>query len=167
MEGLPPTTTRTVWVPEGEKGTRAALATMASYARQYRTDWRIRRLAMELIRYIPEKDYLAEATKLHTFVRDYIRYTRDIRDVETIATPLETLRYGQGDCDDKAVLLATLLESIGIQARYCAVGKMPGAWSHVLTQAFVNGKWLSLETTENVSPGWHPVNYPCQLIQDI
>lgn len=164
---MPPATTVTVAVPEGEAGTRAALGAMARYVTRYKTDWRIRSLAMKLVEHLPEKNYLAEATVIHAFVRDYVRYTRDIRDVETIATPIETLRAMQGDCDDKSVLLAALLEAVGIETRFCAVAKTPGQWCHVLTQARVGGKWLSLEVTEKVSPGWHPVDYPYQLIQTV
>lgn len=165
MQGLPATTARTVNTPDGERGTRAALAVMARYAREGKTDWRVRALAMDLVKDLPPKDYLAEATIIHRFVRDKIRYVRDINDVETVATPIETLKSGQGDCDDKSTLIAALLESIGFVTRFCAVAKFPGQWSHVLTQCDINGKWLSLECTEPVSPGWHPVGYPYQLIQ--
>jgi len=165
LQGLPPTQTRLVNVPGDQAGTKIALATMARYASQYKTDWRIRALALDLVKNLPQKDYLSEATLVHKFCRDGIRYVRDIRDVETVATPLETLRTGQGDCDDKATLCACLLESLGFETRFIAVGKLPGVWCHVLTQAMVNGKWLSLECTEPVNPGWHPHDYPYQLIQ--
>lgn len=167
LQGLPPTSTRMVTVPDGESGTRAALDAMAAYTTKYKTDWRIRALALDIIKNLPPKDYLGEITLIHRFVRDGIRYARDVRDVETVATPLETLKSGQGDCDDKAVLLATLLESVGFETRFCAVGKVPGQWCHVLTQALVNGKWISLEATEPVSPGWHPHDYPYQLIKRV
>ncbi len=60
--------------------------------------------------------------KLHRFVRDNIRYIKDIRDVETVAYPDITLQQGQGDCDDKSVLLASLLESIGHPTPLCCGG---------------------------------------------
>lgn len=167
LAGLPATTSKTVTVPDGEAGTKRALSVMARYASDAKADWRIRCIALDLVKDLPAKDYLAEITLIHRYVRDNIRYVRDIRDVETIATPLETLRTGQGDCDDKATLLAALLESIGVECRFCAVGKSPGYWSHVLTQALYRGKWLSLEATEPVSPGWHPHDYPYQLTMEI
>jgi len=167
MAALPPTKAALVNTPDGEAGTKAALQTMARYAGSYKTDWRIRALALELVKDLPAKDYLGEVTLVHRFVRDRVRYVRDIRDVETVATPLETLRVMQGDCDDKATLLACLLESIGVECRFCAVAQTPGAWLHVLTQANIGGKWLSLEATEPVSVGWHPVDYPLCLIQVI
>lgn len=167
LQGMPRTTSSVVDVPAGAAGTKMALKTMALYASRYKTDQRIRAIALELVGDLPDKDYLSEATLLHRFVRDQIRYVRDVRDVETVATPLETLRSGQGDCDDKSTLLACLLESIGFETRFCAVGKQPGYFVHVLTQARVNGKWLSMECTEPVSIGWHPVKYPYTLIQPI
>jgi len=167
LSGMMPTSSKTVAVPTGEGGTLRALNAMAKYASDYKTDWRIRALALDIVKNLPSKNYLAEITLIHRFVRDQIRYVRDIRDVETIATPVETLRVMQGDCDDKSTLLACLLESIGVECRFCAVGKQPGLWAHVLTQCLLDGKWLSLETTEPVSIGWHPHNYPYQLIMEI
>jgi len=138
---------------------------MARYANQSKTDWRIRSLALDLVKGLDQKDYLGEATAIHRFVRDGIRYVRDINGVETVSTPLETLKIMQGDCDDKATLIAALLESIGFQCRFVAVGKSPGDWCHVLTQCKIRDKWLSLECTEPVNPGWYPLDYPYQLIQ--
>lgn len=165
LQGMPPTRTSLVSVSNGEAGTKVALNAMARYASQYKTDWRIRALALDLVKDLPGKDYMGEVTLIHKFCRDGIRYVRDIRGVETVATPLETLRVMQGDCDDKATLCAALLESLGFETRFCAVGKVPGDWSHVLTQVFIHGKWLSLECTEPVNPGWHPHDYPYQLLK--
>jgi len=45
-----------------------------------------------------------------------VRYVSDPRGLEYVAFPLETLRVGAGDCDDFAVLIASLYESIGLDA---------------------------------------------------
>lgn len=92
---------------------------------------------------------------MHEFVRDKVRYVRDIRGVETLSTPLRTLENHSGDCDDKATLASALLEAIGFRTRLTAWGR-PGRFSHVLCEVRFNDKWLTVETTESVGLGWKP-----------
>ena len=42
-----------------------------------------------------------------------------------------TMARGRGDCDDKCVLLATLLASIGIRSRFVVVTYNARYWQHV------------------------------------
>lgn len=105
-----------------------------------------------------QKDYRGEAEKLHKFVRDRIRYVRDIRGVETLHTPELLLKLQTGDCDDKAILLSALLESIGHSTRFKAIGFLQGLFSHVLLEVFIDGEWVPAETTEPVELGWQPQN---------
>ena len=127
----------------------------------------IRNTAAELVRHLPQKDWLNEIKIVHEFVRDNIRYVRDIVGRETVQTPENTLRFGYGDCDDKALLTAALLEAIGHPARFIAVGRRPGDFEHVLVQTKIRDKWVSVETTEPVPLGWHPPSMPYQLIYHI
>ena len=131
---------------------------MRQFVDQYKTHPKVRELALKLTRNIPQKAYSEELRALSGFVRDSIRYTRDINGVETVQTPLKTLEYGAGDCDDKATLLAALLESIGFETRFHAMGFKPGDVSHVLLECELNGQWIALETTEPVQMGWLPPN---------
>lgn len=111
---------------------------------------------MQLTRGLPQKDYHGEARALFDFVQNSIRYVRDIADTEVIQTPQKTLEYMAGDCDDKTQLLAALLESIGHETRFKAVGFRPGIISHVILLDEINGQWVPLETTEPVGMGWLP-----------
>lgn len=85
---------------------------------------------------------------IHRFVRDRIRYVKDIKGVETLQSPEKTLEIGQGDCDDKSVLVGALLESIGHPVRFKAIGFIPGVFSHVLPETKIGSKWIAVETTE-------------------
>lgn len=114
---------------------------------------------------LPQKAWIAEIKALHSFVRDKIRYLKDINGVETVHTADAVLTLGAGDCDDKSVLLASMLESIGHQTRFVAVGFQPGRFSHVFVQTKVGNKWLSLETTEPVKPGWEPAKIVSRLVK--
>lgn len=128
---------------------------MRYLVRRCKTDLALRSLAMGIVQGLPQRDYAAEIRALHAWVRDRIRYVGDIRGVETLHTPRQILAQAAGDCDDKALLLATLLESIGHQTRFVAVGYGP-AVSHVLVETRVGPKWIPLETTENVPATWYP-----------
>ncbi len=109
---------------------------------------------------------MAEIERLWRFVRDQIRYVRDVHGVETVQTPERTLQIGQGDCDDKATLLAAMLESIGHPARYVALAFQPSNFSHVLVETKVGrgprATWIAMETTELKPFGWYPKHRPHQ-----
>lgn len=127
----------------------------------------IRQLAMRLVEGLAPKDYVGEVLALHRFVRDDIRYVKDVREVETLQTPERTLAEGQGDCDDKSTLLASLLETLGHRARFRAVGFRIGSLSHVLVDAFVGGRWLPLETTLRVDAGWSPPRVVESMVMEV
>ena len=142
--------------PAGLTGINEVLKAMRVLARQGAKDPAVRDTAQRLIRGLSQKDFLGEARALFMFVRDNIRYTRDIEGVETLQTPRATLQIKQGDCDDKSILLAALLLSIGHPARFMAIGPKRGIFNHVLVQVSIRGKWYSLETTEPYSFGQSP-----------
>ena len=92
------------------------------------------------------------------FVRDDIRYVGDIDDTETLHTAEQVLQQGAGDCDDKAILLAALILSIGRSpVRYVAAAfHTPGEFEHVWVQwcdIESSGRWIDLETTEPLPCG--------------
>lgn len=134
-------------LPNGAEGVRATLTLMCQLKRIYRVNPKIRALSMRLIRDVEAKDTAGEAAALHAFVRDNIRYCRDVVDVETVQTPVITLELGQGDCDDSSLLLATMAESVGIRSRFMAMG-FGKNYSHVMAQLDVGGRWLAAECTE-------------------
>lgn len=145
-------------LPAGSAGIAATLKVMVKLAREYKKDSGVRELATRLVRDLPQYDDLGEVKALHAFVRDAIRYTGDIRGVETIQTPRVTLETGVGDCDDKSLLLAALLESINRPARFVAIQLGQPRFSHVLveTRAGKSGRWIPLETIKPVPVGWYP-----------
>lgn len=142
-------------LPSGNASTLRTLKAMRFLVRRCKTDLALRNLALQIVRPLAQRDYAAEIRALHAWVRDRIRYVRDIAGVETVHTPRQIVEQGQGDCDDKALLLATLLESIGHKTRFAALGygKTP---THVLVEANLGEGWIPLETTEPVDAGWYP-----------
>lgn len=104
---------------------------------------------------LPQKDFHGEARRLFEYVRDRIRYVKDIDGVETLHPPEWVLKLGAGDCDDKSILLAALLLSIGHTPRFIAVAFEPDVFSHVWVQDLLDGQWVDLEATESLPFGQH------------
>lgn len=154
-------------IPEGRDGVKATLKAMRQLVLEGRKNPRIIILARRLCNGLPPKDYLGEARLLHAFVRDKIRYVRDPRGVETIVQPDKLLDIGSGDCDDKSVLVASMLEALHHPCRFLAVGGFPGRFSHVLVQTKVGDRWINVETTEPWPLGRGPSNVAESMILNI
>lgn len=112
--------------------------------------------ARRLVQGLEQKDRRGEVTAVFSFVRDRVRYVRDPVNNEFIQAPLVTLELRSGDCDDKAVLLAALLNALGYQTRFKAVGPVVGILSHVFVEVLLNGSWIPLDSTEPQAEGWAP-----------
>lgn len=152
-------------IPPGREGVRHTLRMMQHLTREGKKNTAIRQKAVELTRYLPQKARLDEIKAVAHFVRDRIRYIKDIDGVETVHTAERVLQNGAGDCDDKSLLLASLLASIGFKTRFVACGfKEVGKFTHVFTEVKYGDKWLPLETTEPVPVGWRPPNIKCAMI---
>lgn len=152
-------------IPNGKAGTLATLKIMRGIVRKYKASLPIRLLAQKLTRYLPQKNYTREVRALHHFVQNKIRYVKDIRGVETIQTPIQTLQIGSGDCDDKSIMVASLLESIGHETRFVACGfGAPKNFSHVFVQTRIGPKWVSVECTEPWTLGKAPPKITTRMI---
>lgn len=88
------------------------IQTMISLATNKKTD--VRSLAVTLCKKFPAGDF-KQARRLYEYVRDEITYIHDPYNIEEVQPPEITLKLRAGDCDDKAVLLAALLLSIGFE----------------------------------------------------
>lgn len=140
-------------LPSGDLGTRKTLEAMRQLAVQGSKTLEVREAAINAVRdagvgpHAPVRDLGA----LFRFVRDRIRFTNDIVDVETVQSPRYTLHMMAGDCDDRAVLLAAMARSIGIPAdlSFRVVAATPGTrrFSHVYVVASLGGRKIPLDPT--------------------
>lgn len=153
-------------IPNGGMGTRATLRIMSKLVRHFKKDIQIRSLALSLVADLPgHKNWTAQIKALHSWVQRNIKYVRDVNGVETLATPLKTLEFRAGDCDDQAVLLASLLESIGHPTRFVAMKQSTfGPFVHVFTETKIGSKWYPLETTEKF-PAGYPMQYKGRMVE--
>lgn len=140
----------------GTAGVAQTLDLMSALVKEYKKNPVIRELAVNLCAGLKQKDFRGEIARIHSFVKNQIRYIKDVHGVETLQTPLVTLEIGAGDCDDKSSLCASLLESIGHPTRFVAMGFLPGSYSHVTVQTKLGRGWRTVETTEPVELGWIP-----------
>jgi len=143
----------------GMRGVEQTIGVMRAMVDDYKTDPGIRQAAINVIYCAPPKIDIDEVSAVFLFVRDHVRYVRDIADVETISTPDRTLQTRVGDCDDKSTLLATMLESIGYPTRFVVAGyTQPGHVEHVYVQVWMSGDWVDADATEPHPLGWAPPN---------
>lgn len=161
----------------GTDAVKRTLSDMAAIVRKYRSDATTGNVARQILTANGIRDARSQRAAvvalLQHFARDRITYVPDPVDVEQLQTPPRTLTIGTGDCDDKAILLATLLQSVGFrQVRFIAVGGSGEEWgseddpaseggpppySHVLVQIRNGSGWLCLETiVPGAEPGWCP-----------
>jgi len=85
---------------------------------------------------------LCYAKALYYFVKNNFNYIPDPRGIEYVKKPTETLVSRGGDCDDLALLLASLLESVGIKTRFVFIPR------HVYIQAYLPEAKTSLKDKE-------------------
>lgn len=154
---LAPTPTlegRVVHIPNGPAGVSATLRAMRDLVNRCKTSLRIRQAATGIAFLTPEKDYAAAAEAIFNFVRDHVRYIRDVNGVETLQSPDITLQLQLGDCDDQTTLLASMLESIGYPTRFVVAGYSGDQFDHVYLQAWINDHWVDMDATEPHPMGW-------------
>lgn len=143
-------------IRDGADGIYDTLRVMREFVETAKLDPNMRARVAQLLLMTPEKDQLREVVTIFEFARDRIRYMQDVAGVETVSSPQQTMAIGAGDCDDKAVLLATMLEIAGYPSKFIATGySVPGVFEHVYVAAQLkDGAWIPLDATEKVPVGW-------------
>lgn len=165
-----PTVMRLGDLPSGRAGTKKTLDLMRGIVLDSLKEpaQKVRELALSIVRHVAPRRSFLEVVSLQHYVRDRIRYVRDPVPFELLQTPQKTVEYGQGDCDDKSILLAALLMATGHPSRFISVGFKGGPLSHVLVDTRIRDSWLPLETiVPNVEPGWFPSGVTSKYIRPI
>jgi transglutaminase-like putative cysteine protease len=152
---------RIVRVPKGPRGTIVSAGLIANLIREGARDFYVRQKAIEIFREAgaAPRDRWAEVCALFNWVRNNIRYTRDIFRTELLHTARRMLELRAGDCDDMAILLGAMLISTGHPVRLALAGfrpKKPDGYSHIYPEVYVKGKWIALDATMNRPMGWAP-----------
>jgi hypothetical protein len=128
-----------------EKGNFDTIAIMRDVARKRAAHPKVRQLVLSILNEngVKSHDFIDEAIALGTFVRDNVRYVRDPNDIEQLHDPLFLINQissgtARGDCDDQALLLSTMLLSIGAQPFFCICRyrEMSGPFNHIYTVVY-------------------------------
>ncbi|MHB1798926.1 MAG: transglutaminase-like domain-containing protein [Vulcanimicrobiaceae bacterium] len=167
MANTPHHTATVIPLRKGVAGIRRTLGVMAAVTRAARHDPYVLQVARTIVRSAPPRNTLAEAQAIARYVRGHIRYTRDPVDVESVSPPAWTLGARAGDCDDQAILVASLLRAVGIPARFVAVGPARDHYVHTFAEAQISGHWVPLDTALPPNAPRAPYTGLHQLVQTI
>lgn len=144
----------------GDTGIAQTIAQMRSLVDAALRDSSIIRLATDIVRNVQAFDDPAEAQAIYQWVLQNIRFTKDPVGKEKLYPPAELLQIRAGDCDDIAMIMATLLMAVGYPARFITVAANPTdprQFSHVYTEAEVAGQWIPMDAAHaNASFGVGP-----------
>ena len=142
---------RTGPVSDGVRGVYQTIQHMRAQVREGSINPSVRGAAISITYLRPERDICSQAVALYEYVRDHIRYIRDVNGIETLTSPDKTMELGAGDCDDQSTLLAALAESIGIPARFVVTGySTPNVYEHVYAELWCDSLgWIGCDPTES------------------
>lgn len=148
-------------IPSGYVGTLKTVQHIIDLLKRGAKDFYVRQTAIDILlqRAVKPKDYLGEIKALFEWVQQNVRYTNDTFRVEVLHSPRRMLQLRAGDCDDMAILLGAMLESIGHPARLVLTGPdplKPDLFSHIYLEVFHKGRWIPLDTTMPYPMGWAP-----------
>lgn len=137
-------------LPSGPEIIPAILAGLRKIVNHYGSDPAVRAAAIYQLKGLGNDDQMGQATRLHAFVRDNVTYVGDPLEGEFVTSPYQLLAgiaNGQqvfGDCDDHAVLLSSMLQSLGLNSMVVAV-KLGDEYDHAVSIANIKGKWIILD----------------------
>lgn len=121
----------------------------------------VRDVAISIVQGIPRERVDAQIAAIRAWLAQHCEFIRDPLHDELLTDPRILLRKviaggkAYGDCDDAALLAATLGASVGIPPRFAVVeffGNVPGM-SHIWTELHDGTRWFELDVTRSASQG--------------
>lgn len=148
-------------IPRGYPGTVQTVEHIKELIRQGSKDFFVRQKAIDILleNKVKPKQYMDEIKTLFRWVQQNIRYTKDPFQVEVLHSARRMLELRAGDCDDMAILLGSMLKSIGHPVRLVLAGFDPGQpnqYSHIYLEVLHKNRWISLDATMPFAAGWSP-----------
>jgi len=160
----------------GETSDPKRIAILRKIALAAGRDPRIATVAVNVLKAngVQPRDYVGQGRVLLKFVQHRIYYVNEPG--ERLQDPAYTLRVGYGDCDDMALLLAALCESLRLPWKFVISGRRgnrvvrwvegdtysPARWAHIYLaigdKPFAPKRWMFAEPTlRTVDLGWDVV----------
>ena len=114
-------TIKNMTLGDGLQGNMQTISFMSKVAKEKAGHPVVRAFATKILQIYntPSHQYKDEALNIGEFVQKHVRYVRDPRDHELLQDPVMMIEqidkqgFTSGDCDDMALLIATLLLSVG------------------------------------------------------
>lgn len=115
------------------------VAHMRQLVRSARKDPAVLQLVREVCAGLEPGDYNSEILAIYNWVDANVRYVRDIHEVELLIAPQRMIALAKqgkasGDCDDIAMLTASMLMAVGNECRFVVAGFVKDQPSHVFCQ---------------------------------
>ncbi len=158
--GYPPAGSQLISLPDGDAGTGVTVQHMIALIESGKKDQAVIRAAGAIVRTVQQFNRPAEAAAVFNWARRNIRFTSDVKGVETLRSPAETLAAGVGDCDDYVILICALLSSIGHTMRIVTVASDPrdtSIFTHVFPEDRIGNQWVALDAARrNPAVGKRP-----------
>lgn len=159
-------------LPHGPQIIPAILVGLNRIAAKYGSNPIVRAASIYQLKGLGDDDVLGQAMRLHAFVRDEVTYVGDPLEGEFVTSPVQLLagiangKQVFGDCDDHAVLLAAMLQSLGIESQVVAV-KLGADYDHAVTIAYVKGEWIVLDpcAKDGSMPSYDDILLPYEQIR--
>lgn len=145
-------------MPGGDMGVWMALRNIRRYVRDAVADRLVIETAQSIVKGCAQRDDRCEALTLRKWLAKNFRFVRDPVRQETLRSPrahLEQLKRDgvvSGDCDDAAVLGASLAAALGFEPYAVVTGyRRAGApFQHIITMLPLDDnstEWLDLDVT--------------------
>lgn len=154
------------------------VAALRQIVAEYGRDPRVAALTVQILRAsgAEPRDYKAQAAALLKWVQENVYYANEPG--ERLQSPEYTLRVGHGDCDDLAILLASMYETVRLPWKFVLSGTTRAGktvrwvegtpvpprvtWAHIYVcvgrPAFAPTQWAFAEPTLKGAPlGWDVV----------
>jgi hypothetical protein len=152
-------------LPANVSGTDRTIKEIARLIEHDLKDQRLRVYVSQILHGVSSKDYVAELERLYSWIVQNVRFQKDPISIETVQSPLFTLRLRAGDCDDHAALMAGMAAAAGLSYRFRVVGYDVDRLLHIWPEIQVNGQWISADTTEpRYGFGWRPPIFPIERV---
>lgn len=145
----PPAETR--HLAEGDQGTEDTVREMVRLIEEGSRDPDINALAIAIVRRagVRQFDFEGERRALYRWMRQSIRFFKDIDGKETLKSAKRTVELGGGDCDCQTILICALLKTIGHRTRIVTISshaQAPKIFSHVFAEARnERGDWIPVD----------------------
>jgi len=132
--------TQSTELSSSDRGNYETVEIMRRKARENSSHPLVRGLALKVLEQsgVKSHNFVDEAKALAEFIQKEVRYVRDTNDVEQLHDPVYMIRRiiegtAQGDCDDMALILVTLLLSVGHQPYFAIVRyrEVAGPFNHI------------------------------------